>query len=212
MKLFVKPNKLWINVFLAGGIAGLLSTLVLFSLPAGNVAAQQPTGSVATVTGTPAGPYVEVYSDQLFIDVYAGPSSYNYDSIGVLASGEKAPALGYSQDGTWIEIVYLGVKGGKGWIYGPYVKISPGILPKIVAPPTAAPLTTPTLDPTYVAAYGLQLEPTHLPTFTPPSALKLPTFATNTGSATKVPFGLVILVLALIGVLGAVISFLRGNR
>jgi hypothetical protein len=42
--------------------------------------------------------------------------------------------------------------------------------------------------------------------------LKLPSFAANAGGASKVPYGLVILVLALIGVLGAVISFLRGNR
>jgi len=212
MELQNKPARLWIKLFLAVSIAGLFAILALFSLPTGNAAAQQPTGSVATVTGTPSGPYVTVYSDQLFIDVYAGPSSYNYESIGILASGEKAPALGYSQDGTWIEIVYLGVKGGTGWIYGPYVSISPGSLPKLAAPPTAAPLTTPTLDPTYVAAYGLQLEPTHLPTFTPPSGLKIPTFAPNTGGSTKVPFGLVILILAMVGVLGAVISFLRGNR
>lgn len=212
MKLLLKPKLHWFQLILLGGIAGLMILVFSFSLPAKKVAAQQPTGSVATVTGTPTGPFVTVYSDQLFIDVYAGPSSYDYDKIGILASGEKAPALGYSQDGTWIEIVYLGVKGGKGWLYGPYVSISPGILPKLPAPPTAAPLTTPTLDPTYVAAYGLQLEPTHLPTFTPPSALKLPTFAPNTSASSKVPYGLVILVLALIGVLGAVISFLRGNR
>jgi hypothetical protein len=212
MKLQDKFSRLWIKLVIAGGIAGLMSTVILFSLPPEKVNAQQPTGSVPTVTGTPTGPMVTVYSDQLFIDVYAGPSSYNYDRVGVLASGEKAPALGYSQNGTWIEIVYLGVPSGKGWVYGPFVSISPGSLPKITAPPTAAPLTTPTLDPTSVAAFGLQLEPTHLPTFTPPSPLKLPTFAPDTSSGTKVPFGLVILILALIGILVAVISFLRGNR
>jgi hypothetical protein len=153
-----------------------------------------------------------VYSDQLFIDVYAGPSSYDYDRIGVLASGEKAPALGYSQDGNWIQIVYIGVAGGKGWVYGPFVAISPGSLPKIAAPPTATPRTTPTLDPTYVAAFGLQLEPTHLPTFTAPAPLLLTTFEAGESGAAKVPYGLIILVLALIGILGAVISFIRGNR
>ena len=189
-----------------------MTALGLFNFPTEKVYAQQPTGSIPTVTGTPTGPLVTVYSDQLFIDIYAGPSSYNYDRIGILASGEKAEALGYSQDGNWIEIVYMGVQGGKGWVYGPFVSISPGILPKIAAPPTAIPRTTPTLDPTSVAAFGLQLEPTHLPTFTPPSPLKFPTFAPNASSGTKVPFGLVILILALIGILGAVISFLRGGR
>jgi hypothetical protein len=212
MKLQPFKRRLWITLLIIGGIAGLMTILVLFSVPTGNVYAQQPTGSIPTVTGTPIGPYVTVYSDQLFIDIYAGPSSYDYDRIGILASGEKAPALGYSLDGNWIEIVYLGVQGGKGWVYGPFVSISPGSLPKLTAPPTATPRTTPTLDPTYVAAFGLQLEPTHLPTFTPPSPLILATFAPDTSSGTKLPFGFVILLLAMIGILGAVISFLRGNR
>jgi hypothetical protein len=212
MKLQNKNFRLWKQCLAAGGIAGLITILALFSLPTGKVFAQQPTGSIATVTGTPAGPYVTVYSDQLFIDVYAGPSSYDYDRIGILASGEKAPALGYSRDRNWIEIIYLGVPGGKAWVYGPLVSISPGSLPELAAPPTPAPRNTPTLDPTYVAAFGLQLEPTHLPTFTPPPPLELPTFAPDTSSTTKVPFGLVILILALIGIFGAIISFLRGNR
>jgi hypothetical protein len=205
-------RKFHFRLFIVGLIAGLSIALALFSFPAGSVYAQQPTGSVPTVTGTPTGPMVTVYSDQLIIDVYAGPSSYNYDRIGILVSGEKAPALGYSQDGNWIEIVYPGVPGGTGWVYGPFVSISPGSLPRIAAPPTAAPRTTPTLDPTAVAAFGVQLEPTHLPTFTPPAPLKLPTFTPDTGARSKVPLGLVILILAFIGVLGAVISFLRGNR
>ncbi len=186
--------------------------MLLSGLPTGNVHAQQPTGTIPTVTGTPTGPYVTVYSDQLFIDVYAGPSSYDYSAIGVMAAGTSAPALGFSQDGNWIEIVYLGVQSGVGWVYAPFVSITPGSLPKIPAPPTPAPLTTPTLNPTFVAAYGLQVVPTRLPTFTPPASLKLPTFAPNAGSTSKVPYGLIILMLALIGILGAVISFLRGNR
>jgi hypothetical protein len=207
-----KMNKRWMQYLLAGGIAGLLIILVLFSLPAGKAYAQQPTGSIPTVTGTPSGPYITVYSDQLFIDVFAGPNSYDYDRIGILASGEKVPALGYSMDRNWIEIIYEGVPGGKGWVYGPFVAISPGSLPEIPAPPTAAPRTTPTIDPTYVAAFGLQLEPTHLPTFTPPPPLEVPTFVPDTSSAVKVPFGLVILIFAMVGIFGAVISFLRGNR
>ena len=207
-----KVIKRWLVLMLAGMLVGLISLLALFSLPARNVYAQQPTGSVPTVTGTPAGPFVTVYSDQLFIDVYSGPSMYDYDRIGILASGEQAPALAHSLDGNWIEIVYLGVPGGKGWIYGPLVKISPGSLPKMAAPPTSTPLTTPTLNPTYVAAYGLNLEPTRLPTFTPPSPLEIPTFAPNTGGGSKIPYGFVILIIAFIGILGAVISFLRGNH
>ena len=97
----------------------MMTILSLFSLPAGKVYAQQPTGSIATVTGTPPGPVVTVYSDQNEIGVFSGPSFDTYAQIGILLSGEKAPALGYSIDGKWIEIVYMGVPGGRGWIYAP---------------------------------------------------------------------------------------------
>jgi len=207
-----KSGKGWIKLLIAAGMAGVMSILVLSSLPTGNVYAQQPTGNVPTVTSTPGGPHVTVYSDQTFIDVYAGPSSYDYDKIGIMAAGTSAPALGLNQDKNWIEIVYMGVPSGVGWVYAPFVSITIGSLPKLSAPPTAAPLTTPTLNPTFVAAYGLQVVPTRLPTYTPPAPLKLPTFAPNAGGASKVPYGLVILLLALIGILGAVISYLRGNR
>jgi hypothetical protein len=212
MKLRESYLKDWLKAGTAALLVAWVSVLFLFSPPASQVSAQQPTGSVPTVTGTPSGPFVTVYTDQLLIKVYAGPSSYDYDAIGILASGEKAPALGYSQDGSWIEIVYVGVPGGKGWVYGPNVSISAGSLPKIPAPSTPVPLTTPTLDPTNVAAYGVNLEPTRLPTFTAPAPLKLPTFAPNVSKGTKVPYGFIILVLALIGILGALISFLRGNH
>ena len=210
--MLYKPFKGWIRLLIVGGMAGLMSMLVLSSLSVGNVHAQQPTGNVPTVTGTPAGPYVTVYSDQTFIDIYAGPSNYDYDKIGIMAAGTSAPALGKSQDGNWIEIVYFGVPGGVGWVYAPSVKITIGSLPKLSAPPTPAPQTTPTLNPTFVAAYGLQVVPTRLPTYTPPNPLTLPTFAPIAGGASRVPYGLVILILALIGIFGAVISFLRGNR
>jgi hypothetical protein len=193
-------------------LAAWVSTLVISGLPAVNVNAQQPTGSVPTVTGTPPGPFVTVYSDQVYIDVYPGPSMYDYDPVGVLVAGERAPALGFSLDGNWIQIVYLGIEGGKGWVYGPLVSITGGNLPKLAAPPTATPRTTPTLDPTNVAAYGLNLEPTRLPTFTPPPPLIIPTFTPAVGNISKVPYGLWILILALVGILGAVISFLRGNH
>jgi hypothetical protein len=212
MKLSYKSGKGWIKLLIAVGMAGLMCILLLSSLLTGNVYAQQPTGNVPTVTGTPAGPYVTVYSDQAFIDVFAGPSNYDYAKIGIMAAGTSAPALGFSQDNNWIEIVYMGVTGDLGWVYAPFVSITTGSLPRLNAPPTPAPLTTPTLNPTFVAAYGLQVVPTRLPTYTAPAPLKLPTFAPNAVGVSKVPYGLVILVLALIGILGAMISFLRGNR
>jgi len=95
------------------------------------VHAQQPTGKIPTVTGTAVGPEVKV--DQSIpgglIRVYAGPSSFDYPSIGVLLVNESAPAIGRA-DGRedWIQIRYPGVQNSIGWIYGPYVKLSPGAL------------------------------------------------------------------------------------
>lgn len=205
-------KRFWFKWFAIGGIIGTMITLVFFSLPVDSVHAQQPTGSIPTVTGTPEGPYITVYQDQDLIGVYAGPGSRTYEQIGVLASLETAPAIGRTADKNWIEIIYLGAPGGKGWVYAPLVSLSPGTIPVVAAPPTATPRTTPTLDPTYVAAFGVQLEPTHLPTFTAPAPLEISTFAADSGSKSKIPFGFILVGLALLGVLGAVISFVRGNR
>jgi len=80
------------------------------------VAAQQPTGSVPTVTGTPYGAYIQVtYEDQ--INVRAGPGQYDYNVIGVLLSGEIAPAVGISPGKNWIQISYPGVENGVGWVF-----------------------------------------------------------------------------------------------
>jgi hypothetical protein len=215
MKRMINPfrlKKIWLQLLFGSWIAGILVTLFLFGFPTGQASAQQPTGSIPTVTGTPLGPQIMVYRNNPIIGVYSGPSSYNYQQIGILMALEKAPALGYSADKNWIEIVYQGVPDGKGWIYGPLVSLSPGSLPVLLSPPTATPQTTATLNPTYVAAFGVQLAPTRLPTFTAPAPIKIPTFAADTGSVSKIPFGFVILGLALIGILGAIISFLRGSR
>jgi hypothetical protein len=212
MHALSNPKRHVFQIAIGAGIAGLVLLVAFCGFPARLAYAQQPTGSIPTVTGTPLGPVITVYTDQNVIGVYAGPSSYNYDQVGILMAGEHAPAIGKSADGNWIEIIYVGVPGAKGWVYAPLVAISPGSLPALVAPATATPRTTPTLNPTYVQAFGVQLEPTRLPTFTPPAPLKIPTFTTGAGTLSKIPFGFVILGLALIGVLGAVISFLRGSR
>src|ERR1051326_4439770 len=75
-----------------------------------SVLAQQPTGSIPTVTGTPEGPVVTVDQSLQVVRVYAGPSVYDYPSIGVLLANEKAPALARAKGKEdWIEIRYLGV-------------------------------------------------------------------------------------------------------
>ncbi|MBI4732800.1 MAG: hypothetical protein HY781_11890 [Chloroflexi bacterium] len=198
----------------AGGLLVIVvALLVLFSAPSTLIAlAQQPTGSIPTVTGTPEGPMVKVYADQNIIGVYAGPSAYLYPQIGLLLAGEEAPALGFSADLEWIQIIYLGVPGGTGWIYAPFVTITEASsLPVLPNPPTATPRTTPTIDPTQAALYGVQLTPARLPTFTQPAPLEVPEFDVVSETRSGLPMGLIILVLALLGVLGAVISFVRGR-
>jgi len=178
------------------------------------VFAQQPTGSIPTVTGTPSGPIVKVDLSIPQIRVYAGPGSFDYPAIGVLLAGESAPALGRASGREdWIQIYYPGVRGSIGWVYGLYVSLSPGaLLPILEIPATPTALSTPTINPTLEAAFIGQQTPTRLPTFTDSPPLELPVFTDSTEApATGIPSGLIILSLALFGFFGAVISYLRGR-
>ena len=195
------------------GIAGVLLLGLLGPGPL-VVLAQQPTGSVPTVTGTPAGPTIRVDPSLQHVLVYAGPSSFDYPAIGVMLANETAPALGVA-DGKpdWIQIYYPGVPNSVAWIYALYVSLSPGaLLLPIEIPATPTPLSTPTINPTLEAAFiGLETA-TRLPTFTPPPPLEIPQFQDETTNPTVgVPTGLLIVALGLFGFFGAVISYLRGR-
>jgi uncharacterized protein YraI len=178
------------------------------------VLAQQPTGSIPTVTGTPEGPIITVYQNYEVIHVYAGPSTFEYPPIGILLKNETAPAIGRAKDRLdWIQIIYEGVRGSTGWVYGPYVKLSAGaLLPLVEIPPTPTPFSTPTIDPTLAAAFIGQQTPTRLPTFTQAPHLERPSFSdVPNSSAPNFPAGLLIVGLGLFGFFGAVISYLRGR-
>jgi hypothetical protein len=206
------PHRARMAIWVAAGIA--LSLLGLFDPGRPSVLAQQPTGSVPTVTGTPEGPVFTVDQSIPVIHVHAGPSSFDYPSIGVLLGNETAPAIGRARDKQeWIQILYPGVPNSIGWVYGPYGKLSPGaLLPLVDLPPTPTPFATPTLPLTLEAAFIGQQTPTRLPTFTPPAPLDRPSFTeAPTIPATGIPAGLLILSLGLFGFLGAVISYLRGR-
>ena len=191
-----------------------IALLGLFDPGQPPVLAQQPTGSIATVTGTPEGPVITVDQSIPVIRVYAGPGSFDYPSIGILLGNETAPAIGRA-DGRedWILIRYPGVRNAIGWVYGPYVKLSPGaLLPLVEVPATPTPFSTPTIDPTLEAAFIGQQTPTRLPTFTEPAPLEQPFFTDSPSSApTNIPAGLLILSLGLFGFFGAFISYLRGR-
>lgn len=195
-------------------LLAVMGILLAFGAPmSAPVLAQQPTGSVPTVTGTPSGPMVLVDPSLGQIDVYSGPSSFNYPRIGVLLSGIRVPALGRARgDNDWIMIRYEGVPRSVGWVYGLYVSLVGGSnLPLVDIPPTPTPASTPTINPTLAAAFIPSSIATHLPTYTPVAPLDIPAFADETQRPSRIPVGLLIFGFAFIGVLGALISFLRGR-
>ncbi|MBL8102309.1 MAG: hypothetical protein JNM02_07255 [Anaerolineales bacterium] len=189
------------------GLAGFFYSPVSLSAHA-----QQPTGSIATVTGTPSGMIVAVNLDIDTVSVYSGPSSYLYPAIGILLKGQEVPAFGISEDGDWIQVNYPGVTDSVAWVYGPYVTIKKtGRLPVLEPPATPTPASTPTIDPTLVAAFVTPVVPTRLPTFTQPAPLVVATFVDDVSITNRVPLGLLIFGLGFIGGFGALISFLRGQ-
>ncbi len=193
---------LGIVLAIAGGLLALAATR-----PA--PVAQQPT-PVPTVTSTPTGPFILVPEQ---VNVRSGPGT-NYDLIGVLISGQTAPAVGRSPGGEWIQIVYPGVPGNVAWVYAPLVRLQgQGVLPVVEPPPTPTPQVTATIDPTLAAQFNLPLqEPTRLPTYTPVAPEPVPTFTPAPPAQTAAfPPALAILGLLALGAFGLVISFLRGT-
>jgi hypothetical protein len=167
--------------------------------------------SVPTVTSSPNVATIVVTLEQDQINVRSGPNT-NYPVVGVLIAGQRVPALGRTVGGDWIQITYPGVPGGVAWVYSPLVTVE-GSLPLVEPPPTPTPKTTPTVDPTLAAQFIMELPATRLPTFTAPPALAIPTFVnvettTDTG---RIPMGLLIVGLSVIGAFGMVISLLQGR-
>jgi hypothetical protein len=208
----MQARKFFFLFLLLIGIIGLV-LIVPSQTP---VVAQQPTGSIPTVTGTPNGPMVSVDPSLQQIDVYAGPSSFNYPAIGVLLTGINVPALGKSRDNPdWIMIRYEGVPGSIGWVYGLQVRLIVGFegstLPLVDSPPTPTPASTPTINPTLAAVFIPSVAATRLATFTPPAPLAIPTFTDQTQRPSRIPVGLLVFGFLFIGGLGVIISFLRGR-
>jgi hypothetical protein len=190
-----------------------LLALAQLGLAKADLPAQIPTGSIPTVTGTPVGALAIVLAnEQGFINVRAGPSTVAYDIIGVLVEGSQVPAIGRSPGGDWVEVAYPGVPGGVAWIWSDLVEIR-GSLPVIEPPPTQTPRVTATIDPTLAAQFLVEVPPTRLPTFTEPPPLSKPTIPVDAPIASqgKLPVGLIIVGMAVIGLFGTIISFLRSR-
>ncbi len=164
---------------------------------------QQPTGTIPTVTGTPQGVTATVLMGQEpQINVRFGPGTF-YDKVGVLIPGQVVPVIGKSAGGDWICVVYQGIPGNSGWVYSPYLRLSPGEIPIVEPPATSTPLYTPTIDPTLAAQFIETPIPTKLATFTQVAPLTIPTFQDASPSATTagLPIGLVIIILGGLGIL-----------
>jgi len=174
---------------------------------------QQPSPSIPTVTGTPAGPIAKTITDQGQINVRSGPTT-DYPIIGFLLAGQDVPVLGRTPGGDWLLVAYPGVPGNSGWVFVSLLVLPQGsVLPIIEPPPTPTPLMTPTIDPTLAAQFIIDVPPTRLPSFTPPPPLVIPTFPPENAGGTSggVPMGLPIFALLIVGVFGILISLLRGR-
>lgn len=173
---------------------------------------QHPTVSIPTVTGTPRGPFITVPIDQKLIYVRSGPGR-SFPVIGILVTGETAPALATSAQGEWVQVTYLGVEGSTGWVFARLVTITDvEELSEVAAPPTPTPNATPTL-PAGAERFASVDEPTRLPTYTPAAPIVQPTFEavvqqTPTG---PLPIGFIIIGLAVLGGFGILLSILRGR-
>ena len=174
-------------------------------------AAASPHAQEPTVTGTPKGPMILVPEQ---VNVRTGPST-EYDKVGVLIAGQRAPALGRSPGGEWIQIFYPGVPGNLAWVYAPFVVLDTDqrLLLIIHPPPTPTPRVTATIDPTLAAQFNIGgAPPTRLPTFTPAEPVVQPAFdETQSDLSSGFPPILAILSLLVVGLFGTIFSVLRGG-
>ena len=167
------------------------------------VLAQEPTPGSGDVFVT------VTYTEQ--INVRNGPSTVLYDIVGNMQPGETAQALGVSPGRDWVQIIFPAGPGGIAWVHTSLISISAGNLQIVEPPPTAVPLTTPTVDPTLAAAYVFEPTATRMPTFTPPPSLEIPRFTEIPAedSNTGVPMGAFMIGSGILGILGYLVSLAR---
>ncbi len=193
-------------------IIALLLVLSSYALTTfDTVSAQQPTGSIPTVTGTPKGPTatIRIGLTEDRVKVRSGPSVL-YPQIGVILLGAEVPVVGKSAGGDWLVVEYPGVPGGIGWVWALYMNVSPGELAVIESPPLPEPIVTVTINPTMAAQFITTPIATRLPTFTEPAPLTIPTFDNSTGQTLGgIPIGLIIIILAGAGILIALFSYFQ---
>lgn len=156
-----------LNKFFRFVFRGFTVSLVLFFV-AGQVwgydEAQAQSGVFATV----------IYSEP--INVRGGPSTVYYPVVGRVFPGDVFQALGVSPGREWVQVAFPDAPGGVGWLYAIYVSVEGGELQIVEPPPTATPIATETINPTFAAAFIFDATSTRMPTFTPPPPLEIPQF------------------------------------
>lgn len=192
-------------------ISAIIGLVCLVNPVNAEVLSQQPTIALPTVTGTPSGVMATVRLDQEDqINVRSGPGVF-FDKVGVLLPGQKVPVLGRTAGGDWVLIEYQGVPGGTGWIYAPYVSLSPGELSIVEPPSTPTPVLTQTIDPTLAAQFIQSPIPTKMATFTQPPPLVIPTFTDLSASTGGIPMGLVIFATLGLGILIGLFALIQSR-
>ncbi len=196
----------------AGFLAAIFLTVVAFPAFAQN----QPSPSFAdpTVTATIGGLTITVKSEEPQYNVRSGPSTSDYPIIGSLLPGQTVLAKGRTQGGSWIQIYFPGVPEGVGWVATINLNIPVGMsIPVSEPPPTPAPQITATIDPTLAAQFIVTPMPTRLATFTFPAPLVVPTLqpAAISNGTGGIPMGMVIVILAALGVFLGLVSLIRGR-
>lgn len=207
--MFVRRHRWLFIIIYAILLAGVAFTFSYSKL----VGAQQPTGSIPTVTGTPKGitATIKIGLTEDRVNVRSGPSVL-YPEIGVILLGVEVPVVGKSIGGDWLVIEYPGVPGGIGWVWSYYMDVSPGELKVVESPPSPVPITTITIDPTMAAQFITTPEATRLPTFTPPPPLSIPTYESSTGQELGgIPIGLIIVILLVLGSLMGLFSYFQSR-
>ncbi len=206
MKQSIKLLTRWLMALLLVAAMLILSLLPSLSQV---VLGQFPTVSIPTVTGSPRGIYVRAIGDDTDpLNIRSGPNS-TYEKIGVFMVGQEAPAYGYYEN--YVQIAYPSGPDGKGWILLARVEVIGGTLRMIEPPPTSTPSVTRTIDPTLAAQFIITMQPSRLPTYTEPPVLQIPTYQAETGATAPggIPLGLVIIVLAGLGLFLTLIAVLR---
>lgn len=193
-------------------ILALILTTVYTLSDAKQVQAQQPTGSIPTVTGTPSGVIASVREDEPRVNVRSGPG-YFWDPIGVLLLGQSVPVIGKTAAGEWLLVQYPGVPGGQGWVFAAFMNLTKGTIPVVDSPPQPSPAVTATIDPTMAAEFIVTPIPTRLPTYTAPAPITIPTYSDPSSAQTfaGVPVGLLIIMLAGLGIVVGVVTIFQ-NR